>query len=151
MPVFSQEHIFAGRVINQSLGSNETTDTTLTVTKRTQAPLERNQRHRASIPGTRAPGGPSPSLLSLLPLFFLLSPTLLLFPCMIPIASLTTGLFCSIVGSQPHGQAADPAITAPLGRPHSWPSQGATGQSLHCCRHQRMVKGEAQDSGRPLS
>lgn len=27
MPAFSQEHNFAGRVINQSLGSNETADT----------------------------------------------------------------------------------------------------------------------------
>ena len=27
MPAFSQEHSFAGRVINQSLGSNETADT----------------------------------------------------------------------------------------------------------------------------
>jgi hypothetical protein len=45
-PVFSQEHIFAGRVINQILGPNETTDTTLTVTERTQAPLGRNERHK---------------------------------------------------------------------------------------------------------
>lgn len=52
MPVFSQEHSFAERVINQNLGPNETSDRTLTVTERTQAPLSGNERQEQ---GSRCP------------------------------------------------------------------------------------------------
>lgn len=52
MPVSSQEHSFAERVINQNLGPNETSDRTLTVTESAQAPLSGNERQEQ---GSRCP------------------------------------------------------------------------------------------------
>lgn len=65
MPVFSQEHSFAERVINQNLGPNETPDRTLTVTERTQAPLSGEMRggSRGSRCLPQRGGQPQPPLL----------------------------------------------------------------------------------------
>lgn len=59
MPVFSQEHSFTERVINQNLGPNETSDRTLTVTERTQAPLSGNERREQGFEVPGAARGPA--------------------------------------------------------------------------------------------
>lgn len=68
MPVFSQEHSFAERVINQNLGPNETSDRTLTVTERTQAPLSGNERREQGFEVPGAARGPASA--PLLPFVF---------------------------------------------------------------------------------
>lgn len=68
MPVSSQEHSFAERVINQNLGPNETSDRTLTVTESAQAPLSGNERQeQGSRCLTQRGEGAHTSLAPLLP------------------------------------------------------------------------------------
>lgn len=95
MPVFSQEHSFAERVINQNLGPNETSDRTLTVTERTQAPLSGNERREQGFEVPGAARGPASAPLLPFVSSCLLSPPTPSLPFIIPTESLTAAVLYS--------------------------------------------------------
>lgn len=97
MPVSSQEHSFAERVINQNVGPNETSDRTLTVTKSAQAPLSGNERQEQ---GSRCPKQQGDQLQP--PFFPLFPPVCSPISFIIPTESLTAVL-CSCPRDQPSG------------------------------------------------